>query len=119
MLSDLSGQLGLAKGLLARYSWWKLEARPDLVEPRWSTTDYWQPYAGQIPGEVIFVFSPSAFKPVTLKNLEAVTYRGFFFNPSDGDEVPIESIQPDSSGTWKPPEFPIFRDWVIVLERKA
>ena len=114
-----SGQLGLAKGLLTRYSWWKLEARPDLVEPRWSTTDYWQPYAGQIPGEAIFVFSPSAFKPVTFKNLEAATYHGFFFNPSDGDEVPIESIQPDSSGTWKLPEFPIFRDWVIVLERKA
>ena len=31
-----SGQLGLAKGLLTRYSWWKLEPRPDLIEPHWS-----------------------------------------------------------------------------------
>jgi hypothetical protein len=28
-------------------------------------------------------------------------------------------VTPDSNGAWKPPEFPIFRDWVIVLERKA
>jgi hypothetical protein len=34
-------------------------------------------------------------------------------------ETTIDNIQPDSSGTWKPPEFPIFRDWVIVLEQKA
>jgi hypothetical protein len=114
-----SAQLGLAKGLLTRYSWWKLEPKPDLIEPRWSTTDYWQPFAGQIPGEAIFVYSPSAFKPVTFKNLDAASYSGFFFNPSDGTEIPIESVHPDSSMSWKPPEFPIFRDWVIVLERKA
>jgi hypothetical protein len=117
-----SAQLGLAKALLTRYSWWKLEPKPDLIEPRWSTTDYWQPFAGQVPGEAIFVYSPSAFKPVTFKNLETANYTGFFFNPSDGTEIPIESVHPDSSGSsgsWKPPEFPIFRDWVIVLERKA
>jgi hypothetical protein len=115
-----SGQLGLAKGLLTRYSWWKLEPRPDLIEPHWSTTDYWQPFAGQIPGEAVIAFSPSGFKPVIFKNLDtATTYRGFFFNPSDGTEVPMENIHPDSSGSWKPPEFPIFRDWVMVLEHKA
>jgi hypothetical protein len=114
-----SGQLGLAEGLLTRYSWWRLEAKPDLIEPRWTSTDYWQPYAGQIPGEAIFVYAPSAFKPVTFKNLETANYTGFFFNPSDATEIPIESVHPDSSGSWKPPEFPIFRDWVIVLERKA
>jgi len=114
-----SGQLGLAKGLLTRYSWWKLEPRPDLVEPRWTATDYWQPYAAEIPGEAIFVFSPSAFKPIMFKNLSGGTYRGFFFNPSDGTEIPIDNVQPGSDGMWKPPEFPIFRDWVIVLEHKA
>jgi Protein of unknown function (DUF4038)/Domain of unknown function (DUF5060) len=115
-----SGQLGLAKGLLTRYSWWKLEPRPELVEPHWNTTDYWQPFAGQIPGEAVIAFSPSGFKPVTFKNLDtATTYRGFFFNPSDGTEVPMENVHPDSSGSWKPPEFPIFRDWVMVLEHKA
>jgi hypothetical protein len=115
-----SGQLGLAKGLLTRYSWWKLEPRPELIEPRWSATDYWQPFAGQIPGEAVIAFSPSGFKPVAFKNLDAATtYRGFFFNPSDGTEVPMENVHPDSSGSFKPPEFPIFRDWVMVLEHKA
>jgi hypothetical protein len=31
----------------------------------------------------------------------------------------MENVHPDSSGSWKPPEFPIFRDWVMVLEHKA
>src|SRR5882757_7744845 len=115
-----SGQLGLAKGLLTRYSWWKLEPRPELIEPHWSATDYWQPFAGQIPGEAIIAFSPSGFKPVTFKNLDAATtYRGFFFNPSDGTEVPMENVHPDSSGSFKPPEFPIYRDWVMDLEHKS
>ena len=114
-----SGQLGLAKGLLTRYSWWKLEPQPDLIDPHWNTTNYWQPFAGQIPGEAVIAFCPSGFNPVTFKKLEAATYRGFFFNPSDGTEIPIEDVHPDSGGSWRPPEFPIFRDWVIVLERKA
>jgi hypothetical protein len=114
-----SGQLGLAKGLLTRYSWWKLEPRPELIEPHWSAADYWQPFAGHVPNEAVIAFCPSGFKPVTFKNLEVANYRGFFFNPSDGMETAIENIQPDRSGTWKPPEFPIFRDWVIVLEQKA
>ncbi len=115
-----SGQLGLAKGLLTRYSWWKLEPRPELIEPHWNASDYWQPFAGQIPGEAVIAFCPSGYKPVTFKNLDAATtYRGFFFNPSDGTEVPMENVHPDSSGSWKPPEFPIFRDWVMVLEHKA
>ncbi len=115
-----SGQLGLAKGLLSRYSWWKLEPRPELIEPHWNTADYWQPFAGQIPREAVIAFSPSGFKPVTFKNLDAsITYRGFFFNPSDGTEVPMDNVHLDSSGSFKPPEFPIFRDWVMVLEHKA
>jgi len=114
-----SGQLGLAKNLLTRYSWWKLEPHPEMVEPRWGNADYWQPYAGQIPGEAFIVFSPSGMKPITIKNLEASSYRAFFFNPSDGTEVQIGHASPDSNGDWKAPEFPIFRDWVVVLERKA
>jgi hypothetical protein len=114
-----SGQLGLAKGLLTRYSWWKLEPSPELIEPHWSKADYWQPYAGQIRGEAIFAFCPSGLKPITFNHLDAATYSAFFFNPSDGTQVPIDNVRPDSSGTWKAAEFPIFRDWVIVLEPKA
>src|SRR5215472_11102282 len=34
-----SGQLGMGKALLMRYSWWKLEPNPELIDPRWSKAD--------------------------------------------------------------------------------
>ncbi|MGA2534453.1 MAG: DUF4038 domain-containing protein [Terracidiphilus sp.] len=114
-----SGQLGLAKSLLTRYSWWKLEAASDTLTPRWSKENYWQPFAGKIPGEAVIAFSPSPFTPLTFSRLKAGSYRAFFFNPSDGVEIQIGDVSPDGSGSWKAPEFPIFRDWVIVLENKA
>jgi hypothetical protein len=114
-----SGQLGLAKSLLTRYSWWKLEAASDTITPRWGKENYWQPFAGKIPGEAVIAFSPSPFTPLTFSRLKAGSYRAFFFNPSDGVEIQIGDVSPDGSGSWKAPEFPIFRDWVIVLENKA
>ncbi len=47
------------------------------------------------------------------------TYRAIFFNPRDGSERVIGEVAPDASGTWKAPELPIFRDWVLVLDRKS
>jgi hypothetical protein len=114
-----SGQLGLAKALLTRYSWWKLEPRPDLIEPRWSKEDYWKPFAAQIPGEAILAFTPASYSGAAFHNLDAGTYRAFFFNPTDGTEIEIGAIVPDSSGSWKIAEVPIFQDWVVVLERKS
>ncbi len=114
-----SGQLGLAKALLLRYSWWKLEPRPDLIEPRWTKENYWKPFAGQIEGEVLFAFLPDFNSEATLHNLKPGAYHAFFFNPTDGSETEIGSITPDASGSWKITEVPIFQDWVVVLEGKA
>jgi hypothetical protein len=114
-----SGQLGRAKTLLMRYSWWKLEAKPDMIEPRWSKEHYWKPFCGQIPGEAVIAFVPPSFTPVTFHNLEASTYRAFYFNPSDASEVDLGSVTPDGSGSWKSAEFPILRDWIVVLEKKG
>jgi hypothetical protein len=114
-----SSQLGLGKKLLGRYSWWKLQPRPDLVEPHWGADNYWQTFAAEIPGEAIIAFCPDFSKNAMFRQLEAKTYKAFFFNPSDGTEVPIGDITPDEGGQWKGTEFPIFRDWVIVLERKT
>jgi hypothetical protein len=114
-----SGQLGLAKKLFTRYSWWKLEARPEIIEPHWTKGDYWQPFAGQIPGEVIIAFCPAFTKPAVFHQLESGVHKAFFFNPATGSEQPIGDITPDADGTWRVPEIPIFQDWVIVLERKA
>ncbi len=114
-----SAQLGLGKSLLSRYSWWRLEPRPDMVEPRWSRENYWRPFAARIPGEAVIAFTPTGGKALLFRNLEAGTYRAFLFNPSDGTEQPLGRIQPDASGNWQAPEFPIFRDWVVVLDRKG
>jgi Protein of unknown function (DUF4038)/Domain of unknown function (DUF5060) len=114
-----SGQLGLAKTLLMRYSWWKLEPRPDMIDPRWGKEDYWKPFAAEIPGETVIAFTPAAYKGATFRNLKPGSYRAFFFNPADGTETEIGSITPDASGSWKIAEVPIFQDWVVILERKA
>ena len=114
-----SGQLGLAKGLLMRYQWWKLEARPELIEPHWSQENYWRPFAGEIPGEAVLAFLPAAYGGSTFRNLKAGSYRAFFFNPTDGTETEIGLIRPDESGAWKIAEVPIFQDWVVALERKG
>lgn len=121
LASQLPGsrQLGLGKSLLSRYSWWKLEPASQLVEPRWTAENYWQPFASHIPSEAVIAFTPRGGKALQFHNLEAGQYRALLFNPSDGTEQRIGSFSPDGSGAWKGPEFPIFRDWVMVLERKG
>ena len=114
-----SGQLGLAKGLLTRYSWWKLEPNPDLISPRWSKEDYWKPFAAEIPNEAVIAFTPVSYSGAAFHNLKGSSYRAFFFNPTDGTEVALGNVTPDSSGSWKIAEVPIFQDWVVVLEQVA
>jgi len=114
-----SGQLGLAKGLLTRYSWWKLEAHPEMVDPHWEKPNYWQPFAAQIPGEAVLVYAPSTTEAREIRNLKPGTYRAFFFNPTNGVETEIGSVSPDAAGSWKIAEVPIFQDWVVVLESKS
>ncbi len=114
-----SGQLGMAKALLMRYSWWKLEPQPDLIEPRWSKEDYWKPFAAHIPGEAVFAFTPASYLGASFHNLKAGSYHAFFFSPPDGTETDIGTITPDASGAWKIAEVPIFQDWVVVLEHRS
>jgi len=114
-----SGQLGRSKALLMRYNWWKLEARPDLIDPHWSKGDYWRPFAAEIPGQAIFAFTPASYSGAAFRNLKPGSYRAFFFNPADGTETEIGTIAPDANGAWTIAPVPIFQDWVVVLEVKA
>ncbi len=114
-----SKQVGLGKALLQRYSWWKLQPDPDLIQPHWSEQDYWQPYAANIPGEAVIAFAPNGRKAVQFRGLETGEYRAYFYNPSDGSEVDLGGVSIQSGGIWQAPEFPVFRDWVIVLDRKV
>jgi hypothetical protein len=100
--------------LLSRYPWWKLEPKPELVDPHWTTENYWQPFAAHVPGELIIAFSPLGFKALKFKDVPA-GLTAFFWNPTDGAEHAIGPVTPDGAGNWQAPEFPIFRDWVVVL----
>ena len=114
-----SGQLGMAKALLERYSWWKLQPRPDMIDPHWSRGNYWQPFAAEIPGEAVIAFTPAAYRGAAFRNLPPGPYRAYFFNPASGIVTEIGTIAADASGSWKIAEVPIFQDWVVVLEEKA
>jgi len=114
-----SGQLGMAKALLLRYDWWRLEARPDLIDPRWSKADYWKPFAAEIPGQAILAFTPASYPGAKFRNLKPGPYHAFFFNPADGTQTEIGVVSPDTSGSWQIAPVPIFQDWVVVLESKA
>ncbi len=110
-----SGQLGLAKQLLSRYRWWKLEPKPELVEPHWDKKNYWQAFAAHVPGELVIAFTPVGSKALQFKEAP-VGFNATFWNPTDGSEHQMGTVTPDKDGNWQAPEFPIFRDWVVVLE---
>jgi Protein of unknown function (DUF4038)/Domain of unknown function (DUF5060) len=113
-----SRQLGMAKQLLMRYPWPRFEPHPDWVEPRASKQNYMLPYAAGIPGQVRFIFCPPVWDPPVIQQLEpGIRYSAFLFNPATGKEHPVGPVTADSSGNWRPPVFPIFQDWILVLEK--
>lgn len=113
-----SRQLGLAKQFLMRYPWSRFEPHPEWVEPRWSKQNYMLPYAAGIPGQVRFIFCPPMWDPPVIQQLEAgVRYSAVLFNPANGKEHTLGNAAGDSNGNWRAPVFPIFQDWVLVLER--
>ena len=114
-----SGQLGLGKSLLQRYSWWKLQPSPASVTPHWDKGEYWRPYAGVIPGEAVIAFVPPGGATIKFEKPDFVPRRGFFSNPTDGTEIAFSDIKADNSGAIQAPELPIFRDWILVLDRKG
>jgi len=115
-----SEQLGVAKRLLSRYPWWRLEAHPEWTEPRWSKENYELPYAAGISGELRIVFIPVIFTRLKVKNLEpGVSYRASFFDPRTGDEHPIGDAAGNAQAEWEAPLLPTFEQWVLVMEKKA
>ncbi len=118
-----SAQLGLAKRLLERYQWWRFEPHPEWVEPHgraglgWPEEDYTNPYAAGIPGEVYVIFLPVLQRSLTVHLEPGPQYRAYYWNPSDGSEIALGIVRGDEQGRWLAPAAPIFRDWVLVVER--
>jgi hypothetical protein len=110
-----SAQLGLAKTLLAKYRWWRMEPHPDWIEPHWSTENYMQPYSAGIPRELRICYFPRTGRVNhTVKNLEPeIRYRAYWWNAATGKETEIGEVS--GSEQWRPPAPPIFQDYVLVL----
>jgi len=115
-----SGQVGMAKALLMRYPWWRMEPHPEWVEPHWTAENYMQPYCAGIPRELRIVFMPPMWDVPKVKHLEPeLPYHAFYFNPATGKEHDAGKAVADSSGSWQPPMPPVFQDWVLVLDRRV
>lgn len=115
-----SAQLGLAKRLLGSLPWWRFEPHPEWVEPHWTAQEYALPYAAGIPGEVRVAYMPCLWNTPRLQGLEpGLSYRARLVSPVDGREYPLGSAQGDSQGCWSLPRplFPVYQDWVLVLDR--
>jgi hypothetical protein len=112
-----AAHIGHSKALLMRYPWWRFEPHPEWVSPHWDEKNYWMPYAAGIPGEMRVIFMPTLWNPPQVKSLEPGAWRGFFFDPRTGRDIPIPEVTPDAAGTWRTPIPPTVADWVLVLQR--
>ncbi|HUT01003.1 MAG TPA: DUF4038 domain-containing protein [Phycisphaerae bacterium] len=120
-----SVQLGLARRLLERYEWWRFEPHQDWVSPAGSPEDTGAAFAAGIPGEVRVVYfynprAPWSADPLKVVRLEGhQQYRAFFWDPRDGREHDLGTVEPDADGAWGIPMQPTLQDWVVVLERQG
>jgi hypothetical protein len=112
--------LGVAKAILARYTWWRFEPHPEWVEPHWDKENYSRPYAAGIPREVRVIFIPPSWNPPKVARLEAgMTYRATYFDPATGAPHPAGPATADASGEWQAPIPPTYADWVLVLDQRG
>jgi hypothetical protein len=119
-----STQVGVGRRILQRFPWWELEPHPEWVDPHQHKGSRYSCYAAGIPGRVLIIFFPHTVcgamphRPLRIHLLEPdAPYRGAYINPSDGTEHPLGEIRTDPQGCYVPRKPPIFRDWVLVLER--
>ena len=122
-----SRQLGIAKALLERFEWWKFEPHPEWMDPRWSVKAHGQPHAAGISGTVRIFYMPGMpWGKVVIKRLErGASYRTWLFNPVNGEKTPVGVARGNARGDWMLQEswhkfaFPLYQDWVLVMERKG
>jgi hypothetical protein len=115
-----STHLGLAKGLLDRFEWWRLEPHQEWVEPCGSAEHPEWPFAAGIPGKLrlIYFYGPNFAwdKPFYVQGFEpGSAYHAALWDPRTGQEYPLGPVQPDPDGRWSIPPQPEFSDWLLIL----
>ena len=119
-------QLGLAKRLLERYPWHQFEPHQDWVSPSAGADNVNAMFAAGISGvvRVIYFFDPAfpwrAELRMEVMHIEPnVGYTAFYWNPRNGEEHPLGTVEPDATGAWPIPVQPTMSDWVLVLEHSS
>lgn len=114
-----SAQLGIGKRILLKYGWPDIEPHQEWIEPAASEKNRWGPYAAGTPRRVRIIYSYQIVwdRSLRVKGIESgITYRARFTNPSTGEEHDLGPVQPEADGSWRVPQQPELRDWVLVLE---
>jgi len=113
-----STQVGIARRILEKFPWWKIEPHPELVEPHWSESQYLFPYLAT-SGEVIIIYDPirhAGWGGLLVKGLEkGASYRATYYDPSNGKKYELGLIKPDEKNNWQAPPFCIVKDNVLIL----
>jgi len=117
-----SQQLGIAKRLLTRYEWHRFEPHPEWVIPHADEENPFGPHAAGIPGVVRVIYFywpplPWAKDPVKVVDIATgVPHTAFYFDPRNGEEHALGTIEPEADGSWIVPIAPTMTDWVLVIE---
>jgi len=91
-----SGQVGLGKGFLERYEWWRFEPHPEWV-PAATADEHNAAFAAGIPGQVRVLFLPSGVWGITVKGIEpGAAYRASLSRHHLSLQVEGGSVLPES-----------------------
>jgi len=120
-----SRQIGMGKKLLEKYKWWEFQPHPEWVEIKeknkfFREDKFFIPYAAGIPGKIRIIYlSPLFDSLVKVKNIEKnVKYTAFFYDPETGKKYPDILVKPDSERNWLIPRIPVFKDLLLIVEKK-
>ncbi len=114
-----SGQLGLAKQILAQWPYQRFEPHPEWVEPHATPEQPDQAVAAGVDGEVRLVYLPAGlvWNPPTFTALvPGRTYQVKLISPVDGHEHDLGAHTADADGHWRfDRRLPIYQDWLVAI----
>jgi hypothetical protein len=117
-----SEQVGLGKRFLEGLPWERFEYRPDWVEKPFTFNSLEGAFAAGVEGECRVIFMPYLggffWGETGILKVEKNRYRAFRFDPVDGSETDLGSVDPDEKGLWRSPRVHKFQDWILVLVTK-
>ncbi|MCD6407479.1 DUF4038 domain-containing protein [bacterium] len=119
-----SCQIGMGKKFLTRYRWWEFQPHPEWIEIKekskfFKESEFFVPYAAGNEEVRIIYLSPLFAPCLKIKNFEKnVKYTAFFYDPETGKKYPEMEVKPDLEGKWEVPKVPVFKDLVVVIEKR-